>query len=366
MTMIETKELKFELKDINRAGEFEGYASTRSKDAYGDIVAPKAFSKTLKESKGKVPILFMHDATLPVGLSQSMEEDDKGLFTKGMIDTDTELGTRVLSGMRKGYISEMSIGYKAIKESWDKEQNARILKEIKLLEYSMITKGFAANRDSVVTAVKYDVEDKRRLIEIEEQLKIFITNEKHYRMMKEFERELEEMNKKIAGFEQLLAEPLGSTRPFALPEPDESTLDMKKVVGSMDLPLADRGHEWNGPEAKSRIFKWAETGDGFDPKKAERAFFYVDSSKPEEKGSYKLPFTDVVDGKLVAIPRAISAVEGALNGARGTGVDIPDADKSAIMRKVESYKKRMGEEPKANQDVLAALQELNKFLRGEA
>lgn len=44
------------------------------------------------------------------------------------------------------------------------------------------------------------------------------------------------------------------------------------------------------------------------------------------------------------MPRAIKAVEGALHGARGTGVNIPDEDKKRIQSKVNAYKKRMGDE----------------------
>lgn len=342
MSMIETKEFKFELKDITKAGEFEGYASTRSRDSYGDIVAPKAFSKTLKENKGKVPILWMHDPSQPLGMSHSMVEDEKGLFTKGMIDTETELGTRVLSGMRKGYISEMSIGYKTIKSAWDKDQNANILKEIKLLEYSMITKGFAANRDSVVTAVKREQELERRIAELEQEIKQHM----------QYYARIEELEEKITELEKLKAEPLGSTRPFALPEPDESTLEKKDVIGSSDLPVV-KG-DWDASSAEKRIWEWANG----DTSKVKRAYFWLDGD-PENKSSYKLPFADVRDGKLVAISNALSAVKGALNGARGGVEGIPDADKKRIMSKVEDYEKRLDDEEKA----FFALQELKKMLK---
>lgn len=150
---MEYKALRFEVKSITDSGEFEGYASTRKKDSYGDIVVKGAFKRTIDHNQN-FPILWFHDPSQPIGLSTYMEEDDHGLYTKGQIDLDIELGQRVYSGMKKGYIDRMSIGYRTIQDDWDKEQNARLLKEVQLLEYSMITKNFAANDAALLTSVK--------------------------------------------------------------------------------------------------------------------------------------------------------------------------------------------------------------------
>jgi len=57
-----------------------------------------------------------------------------------------------------------------------------------------------------------------------------------------------------------------------------------------------------------------------------------------------LPFADVIDGRLMAIPRAIFAAAAALSGARG-GVNIPAEDVDAVKRKIAAYYKRLGETP---------------------
>lgn len=150
---MEYKALRFEVKSITDSGEFEGYASTRKRDSYGDIVVKGAFKRTIDHNKN-FPILWFHDPAQPIGLSTYMEEDDHGLYTKGQIDLDIELGQRVYSGMKKGYIDRMSIGYRTLKDDWDEEQNARLLKEVQLLEYSMITKNFAANDAALISSVK--------------------------------------------------------------------------------------------------------------------------------------------------------------------------------------------------------------------
>jgi HK97 family phage prohead protease len=149
---MEHKAFRFEIKGISDSGEFEGYASTRKKDSYGDVVVKGAFKRTIDHNKDGFPILWFHDPSMPIGKSITLAEDDHGLYTKGQIDLDTELGKRVYSGMKKGYIDRMSIGYRTLQE--DFEEGTRLLKEVQLLEYSMITKGFAANDTALITSVK--------------------------------------------------------------------------------------------------------------------------------------------------------------------------------------------------------------------
>jgi hypothetical protein len=53
-------------------------------------------------------------------------------------------------------------------------------------------------------------------------------------------------------------------------------------------------------------------------------------------GGYKLPFADVVDGKLCAVWGGVSGAAGALAGAR-TEVAIPDAERAAVVAHVARY-----------------------------
>ena len=106
------------------------------------------------------------------------------------------------------------------------------------------------------------------------------------------------------------------------------------VIGSTDLPVADRDRRWDGLAAQKAIFADAKTEDGFDTAKLNRAFLWRDSDgDPELRGSYKLPFTELIDGTLTIVPKAVFAAAAAIEGARG-GVNIPDADKSGIRRKL--------------------------------
>lgn len=114
---------------------------------------------------------------------------------------------------------------------------------------------------------------------------------------------------------------------------------MRSASGAVGLSFAPRDTAWDAAAANKRIQEWAG-GDNMDWKKYSNAFFYVDESAPDKLGSYKLQFADLIDGKLLAVPKAIFAVAGVLNGARG-GVDIPADDQAAIKDKVTKYYKEM-------------------------
>ena len=108
------------------------------------------------------------------------------------------------------------------------------------------------------------------------------------------------------------------------------------VIGSTNLPMAGRERTWDGLAAQKAIFEWASNGEGYDAGKLSKAFLWRDSDgDPQEKGSYKLPFTEVIEGTLTIVPKAVFAAAAAVGGARG-GVNIPDSDKSGIRAKLSS------------------------------
>src|SRR5579859_3436176 len=112
------------------------------------------------------------------------------------------------------------------------------------------------------------------------------------------------------------------------------------VINQM-LPLAPRDHAWSADEADKRVRAFA----GAEEKPNEKyshAFFYKEGDGTNY-GDYKLPHADVVDGKLMTVPKAIFAVAAVLDGGRG-GVDIPDADKEKVKAAVDKYYAKMREE----------------------
>lgn len=140
---------------VDGSGEFEGYASTRKLDSDRDIVQEGAFKRTIDHHSGKgLALLWFHDPTQPIGSLELLGEDSKGLLVKGIVDVDTQRGHDVYSGMVKGYIDRMSIGYVAKRARWDAARKCRLLDEVALREVSMITREFAANDEALVTSIK--------------------------------------------------------------------------------------------------------------------------------------------------------------------------------------------------------------------
>ena len=112
-------------------------------------------------------------------------------------------------------------------------------------------------------------------------------------------------------------------------------MPIRSATGAAGLPFAARDASWDAAAADKRVQAWAG-GENMDWAKYGKAFFYVDEADKEKLGSYKLQFADIIDGELKAVPKAIFAVAGILNGARG-GVDIPADEQEAIKGKVAAY-----------------------------
>jgi hypothetical protein len=115
------------------------------------------------------------------------------------------------------------------------------------------------------------------------------------------------------------------------------------VTSFQDLPLADRDHAWDGAAAEKRVRAWADAED--EPNQKYRdAHVWYDADNKDNFTAYKLLICDVVDGKLVAVPRAIMAAGGVLQGARG-GVDIPNSDVDRVKSHLAKYYRKMDRTP---------------------
>lgn len=149
MIELDYKQSKFEIK-ASGENTIEGYAAFFGNvDSYGDIIEQGAFTKTLKENRNRIKVLWQHDTNEPIGKPIAMEEDSKGLYIKAQISM-TDAGRKAMTLMRDGVIDEMSIGYDVIKDDYKKGN--RMLKEVRLWEFSPVT--FAANEKAKITSAK--------------------------------------------------------------------------------------------------------------------------------------------------------------------------------------------------------------------
>jgi HK97 family phage prohead protease len=142
-------------------GEFEGYASVFGNvDAYGDVVMPGAFRKTLGDwhtSGNVLPILYSHVMTDPdynLGGVVEAREDEKGLRIRGLLDLENPKAAQVHRMLKGRRASQMSFAYDVVRGSMGQldGQDVYELHEVKLYEVSIVLIG--ANQDTEILAVK--------------------------------------------------------------------------------------------------------------------------------------------------------------------------------------------------------------------
>ena len=102
---------------IDPDGTVEGYASLFGEiDQARDMVMRGACADTLA-SRGirRIPMLFQHDPSEPVGIWLELREDFRGLFARGRLIPEVARGRELISLLRAGAIDGLSIGFRASK-----------------------------------------------------------------------------------------------------------------------------------------------------------------------------------------------------------------------------------------------------------
>ena len=288
-----------------------GYASKAIVDRVDDLVLPQAFSKSLenfRQGKLKLPLFLEHGT--PIGKVLNAEIREDGFYVEAEIASGWEEADKARKMIQEGVLNYFSIGFTIPNSDgvlFEEVEGkvVRVIKDLDLLEISVVS--VPANAEAL-----FEIEDTGNGKNIQvKSVELLLENE-------------EKNNKE-----------------------NVIMLETKKVSGKTDWPLADRDRLWDADSAVKRLRKWASEDGSGDPeqmdwKKYQLVHFWYDDSKPENFTSYKLPFCDVIDGKVYAIPRGIFAVAAVLQGARG-GVDIPEKDIEQIKKKVETYYHKLGE-----------------------
>jgi len=115
------------------------------------------------------------------------------------------------------------------------------------------------------------------------------------------------------------------------------------VTSFQDFTLADADREWDGDAADRRVRKWADAEDEPNEKYCDAHVWY-DADNKDNFTAYKLLICDAVDGKIVAVPRAVMSAGGIMQGARG-GVDIPKSDMDQVKSHLAKYYRKMDRTP---------------------
>jgi len=146
-----------EIKSLKDSGEFEGYGSTfgGDPDAYGDVIAPGAYTDSLNahKAKGTMPKLFwQHNPDEPIGKWTEAKEDEHGLLMAGKLNMDVQRGREAYALLKAGDIDGLSIGYRIKEYSVDTDSGVWTLEKLDLIEVSIVSVG--ANENAVVQSVK--------------------------------------------------------------------------------------------------------------------------------------------------------------------------------------------------------------------
>jgi len=278
---LHTKQVPFQVTRCEKqsrngveVGIIEGLASTFEKDRGNDVIMPGAFAMTIaahKENNRPIRMLRQHrDENLIGGFPiDEVRETDEGLFVKGEVNLETQLGRESFALAKQGVLTDMSIGYSfnSIDDFFREEVDGemiRFIRSMNLWEVSLVNEPM--NPGAVISAVK-------------------------------------------------------TVTPFE------------------NFPLASRDRPWDAGQAEARLRSFTGSEDG-PTERYKEGFFWYDAANAGEFGSYKLGFVDVIDGRLVAIPRGIFAAAAAMNGARG-GVDIPEGDRAGVRAHIDRYYEKM-------------------------
>lgn len=149
----------FEMKADEDAGTISGFFSTydRIPDSYGDIIAPGAFTDTLKareESGHKFPLCWNHDLNQIIGQVDEVADMEKGPhFTASFFDTPLAQEKRAI--VKSGVVFQFSFAYDVLEAEpvvLDGGTKANELRKLDLFEVSIVP--IPANQRAVMTDIK--------------------------------------------------------------------------------------------------------------------------------------------------------------------------------------------------------------------
>jgi HK97 family phage prohead protease len=207
---IQFKSLVYDVKDIDATkGIVTFYFSIfGNKDADGDIVERGAFAKTIAENFKRIKHFKNHRWDQLVGVPVEIKEDDSGALARSQIILGTQLGKDTFEEYKAGGITEHSFGFDVLKfeqvNEDDPKERTRILKELRLWEFSSLT-SFGSNPLTRLVDLKtMDVNDS--MLYLERLLKL-----KKGDFSDEYFRSLEQKIIKITDHIKSLIEPSDDT-----------------------------------------------------------------------------------------------------------------------------------------------------------
>ena len=113
-------------------------------NSFYEVIAPGAFSKTIKE--GDARCLWNHDMNFILGRVKSgtlrLSEDDKGLLIENDPPQTALINDMVLEPIRRKDVDQMSFSFDSVRTEWTEQENdlpIRKLLEVKLYDVAPVT-----------------------------------------------------------------------------------------------------------------------------------------------------------------------------------------------------------------------------------
>ena len=122
-------------------GLIEGYASLfGAVDQARDMVMPGAFKLTLQQrGVRRIPMLFQHDPSEPIGIWLELREDFRGLWARGKLIPEVTRARELYALLKAGAVDGLSIGYRTRHGAIDPRSRIRRLHQVDLWEISLVT-----------------------------------------------------------------------------------------------------------------------------------------------------------------------------------------------------------------------------------
>ena len=118
-------------------------------------------------------MFWMHNPfSIPVGNWLEMREDEKGLFMRGKLFSESDDAKAIYEAAKEGALDSFSIGYSVVEEKWNRDKGCNDLIELDIKEVSWVT--FACNEESLLQDIKNHMEEGKlpTKAEIRELLKM--------------------------------------------------------------------------------------------------------------------------------------------------------------------------------------------------
>lgn len=157
----------FDTKSDGDSGQICGYFSTydRIPDSYGDIVAPGAFTETIKkreESGHPFPLCWNHDLDQIIGKVESIEDTEKGpLMVASFFDTPLAQEKREI--VKSGCVYQFSFAYDVLEAGpvqLEDGTKANELRKLDLFEVSIVP--IPANQRAEMTEIKSGARNSKK------------------------------------------------------------------------------------------------------------------------------------------------------------------------------------------------------------